>query len=163
LAGIGSEDLANVRSQWFGSVYEIADIDYQRRTWLSPPNSSPHWSYIEFCCSYPDADQLQFARDCGHLSSKEFELLSALGEAILSHKAKDDYDNRAILEDPSWLAVVAKAEVTRQQLLAVTADAIEQSYLTGKMGAACVPSEHTCSLRSRSGDPSLRRVQEYSP
>jgi hypothetical protein len=62
--------------------------------------------------------------------------LSALGEAILSHKAKDDYDHRAILEDPSWLAVVAKAESTRQQLLAVTVDAVEQSYLTGKVGAA---------------------------
>jgi hypothetical protein len=134
LADTSSEDWANLRRWWFGSVYEIADIDYQRRTWLSPPNSSPHWSYVEFCCSYPGADQLQFARDRGHLSSKEFELLSALGEAILSHKAKDDYDNRAILEDPSWLAVVAKAEITRQQLLAIAVDAIEQSYLKGETG-----------------------------
>ena len=135
MADTSSEDWANLRRWWFGSVYEIADIDFQRQTWLSPPNSSPHWSYVEFCCSYPAADQLQFARDRGHLSSKEFELLSALGEAILSHMAKDDYDNRAILEDPSWLAVVAKAEFTRQQLLAITVDVIEQSYLTGKVSA----------------------------
>lgn len=134
MAGITSEDLANLRCRWFGSVYEIADIDYQRRTWLTPPTSSPHWSYVEFCCSYPDTDRLQFGRDRGHLSSKEFELLTALHEALVSHRAADDYDNRAILEDPGWHAVVAKAEQIRQQLLTLTLDAVEQSYLTGRMG-----------------------------
>jgi hypothetical protein len=62
--------------------------------------------------------------------------LSALGEAISSHKAKDDHDNRAILDDPSWLAVVTIAEITRRQLLAVTVDVIEQNYLTGRTRAA---------------------------
>jgi hypothetical protein len=136
LVGITPEDLASLRRQWFGSVYEIADIGYQRRTWLTPPTSSPHWSYVEFCCSYPDADQLQFARDHGHLSAKEFDLLSAVGEAILSQRANDDYDNGAILEDSGWYAVVAKAETVRQQLLAITVDAVERSYLTGEMGTA---------------------------
>ena len=134
LADIIPEDLANLRRHWFGSVYEIADMEYQRRTWLTPPNSSPHWSYVEFCCSYPDADQLQFARDRGHLSAKEFELLASLNEALISHRATDDYDNRAILEDPGWHAVVAKAQQIRQQLLTLTVDPIEQSYLMGKMG-----------------------------
>jgi len=87
LGSIASEDLDDPRRQWFGSVYEIADIDYQRRTWLTPPTSSPHWSYVEFCCSYPDIDQLQFGRDRGHLNSKEFELLTALHEALVSHRA----------------------------------------------------------------------------
>lgn len=136
MTGVTSEDLSNLRRQWFGSVYEIADMDYQRRTWLSPPTSSPHWSYVEFCCSYPGADQLQFARDRGHLSSKEFDLLSALGETILSHKVNDDYDNGAILEDPGWHVVVAKAKTVRQQLLAITVNTVERSYLTGEMGAA---------------------------
>ncbi len=135
LSGVISEDLANLRRQWFGSVYEIADMEYQRRTWLTPPNSSPHWSYVEFCCSYPDANQLQSARDHGYLSAKEFELLTALDEALISHRATDDYDNRAILEDPAWHAVVATAQHIRKQLLTLTVDPIEKSYLMGKMGA----------------------------
>jgi hypothetical protein len=134
LADIIPEDLANLRRQWFGSVYEIADMEYQRRTWLTPPNSSPHWSYVEFCCSYPAADQLQFARDRGHLSAKEFELLTSLSEALAAYRAIDDYDLHAILEDPGWHAVVAKAQQIRQQLLALTLDRIEQSYLLGKLG-----------------------------
>ena len=135
LADIKSEDWANLRCWWFHSVYEIADIDYQRRTWLSPPNNSPHWSYIEFCCKYPDTDQLKFALDYGHLNAKEFELLVTLGNAIHAHKAEDDCDNRAILEDPSWRAVVAKAEAVRQHLLAISVDATERNYLMGTKGA----------------------------
>jgi hypothetical protein len=134
LADINSDELANLRRQWFGSVYEVADLDYQRRTWLTPPTSSPHWSYVEFCCSYPQVDQLQFGRDHGHLSSKEFDLLSIVCEAIISYRAADDYDNAAILEDPGWHAVVEKAETVRQQLLGITMDKAERSYLTGQMG-----------------------------
>jgi hypothetical protein len=134
LSGIISEDLANLRRRWFGSVYEIADMEYQRRTWLTPPNNSPHWSYVEFCCSYPDASQLQSARDHGYLSAKEFELLTTLHEALISHGATDDYDNPAILEDPAWHAVVAKAQNIRKQLLTLTVDPIEQSYLMGQIG-----------------------------
>jgi hypothetical protein len=128
------EEWANLRRWWFGSVYEIADLEYQRRTWLTPPTGSPHWSYVEFCCKYPDADQLQFALGRGHLSAREFELLATLHEALISHKATDVYDNRSILEDPAWHAVVAKAERIRQQLLTLTADTIEQSYLMGRTG-----------------------------
>jgi hypothetical protein len=128
LADISAE---NLRRQWFSSVREMADIDYQRRTWLYPPDDSPHWSYIEFCCSFPDADQLKFSRDRGHLNAEEFELLIALGEAINCYEAKDDYDNREILEDPNWRTVVSKAEGIRQRLLALTVDAVERSYLVG--------------------------------
>ena len=134
LADNTPEEWANLRRWWFGSVYEIADIEYQRRTWLTPPTRSPHWSYVEFCCSYPDADQLQFARDHGHLSAKEFELLAALHHALIPHKAPrgNDYDNRAVLEDPAWHAVIAKAERIRQQFLTLIVDPIERSYLMGQ-------------------------------
>ncbi len=70
----------------------------------------------------------------GHLSDQEFDLLATLHEALISHTALDEYDNRGILEDPAWHAVVAKAERIRQQLLALTADPIEQLYLRGQIG-----------------------------
>ncbi|SED53817.1 hypothetical protein SAMN05519104_3762 [Rhizobiales bacterium GAS188] len=127
------EEWANLRRWWFGSVYEIADIGFQRRTWLNPPTPSPHWSYVEFCESYPSADQLQFARTRGHLSTEEFELLAALGNAIARHKPPggDWYAHLAILEDPAWHVVVAMAEQIRRQLLTLTDDPIERSYLLG--------------------------------
>jgi hypothetical protein len=66
-----------------------------------------------------------------HLSDKEFELLTALEEAIASHRVTDIYDHHAILEDSAWHAVVAKAQLTRQQLLTLTVDPIEQGHLMG--------------------------------
>ena len=127
------EEWANLRRWWFGSVYEISDIEYQRQTWLAPPTESPHWSYVEFRCSYPAADQLLFARDHGRLRAEEFELLAALHNALISKAPRgNDYDNRAVLEDPAWHAVIAVADRIRQQLLTLTVDPIERSYLMGQ-------------------------------
>jgi hypothetical protein len=134
MSGSAREDWSSLRRQWFGSVYEIADIEFQCRTWLSPPTSSPHWSYIEFCCSYPQLDQLEFALNDGFLSRIEFDLLASLGRAIEEHRSPqgNDYDHSAILEDPTWHTVVAKAERARQELLRIVSDPNERSYLIGR-------------------------------
>lgn len=124
-------DFGCLRRRWFNCVYQIADIELQRRTWLNPPNGSPLWSYVEFCEEYPQIELLEFARDRGHLSAKEFELISSVRKVIDSHKATDDWDQAAILVDPSWHAVAAKADQVRQQLLKLTDDVVEQRYLMG--------------------------------
>jgi hypothetical protein len=128
------EEWSNLRRRWFGSVSEIADLEFQRRTWLSPPTPSPHWSYVEFCCKYPDQAQLQFALNRGHLKPAEFALLADLGKAISDHEAPkgDCYDHPAILRDAAWLAVVTLAEATRKRLLAIATDPVERSYLIGQ-------------------------------
>jgi hypothetical protein len=133
LSGPTQEDWANLRRWWFGSVHEIANIELQRRTWLAPPTPSPHWSYVEFRCSYPALEQLEFARNSGHLSKVEFDLLATLKKAISEHEPPrgDAYDHRAILADPAWQALVANAEKTRQKLLLIVGDPEERNYLFG--------------------------------
>jgi len=120
LSGTTLEEWANLRRWWFGSVYEIADIELQRSTWLTPPTPSPHWSYVEFCCCFPDADQLKFALDRGNLSEAEFDLLISLRKAIGEHRPPqgNHYDHSAILADPAWQAVVANAEENSPKTLA---------------------------------------------
>jgi hypothetical protein len=133
LSGPTEEDWANLRRWWFVSVHEIADIELQRRTWQVPPTPSPHWSYVEFCCCSPGSDQLKQALDSGNLSEAEFDLLASLGEALGEHQAPkgNDYNHPAILADPAWQAVAAKAEKTRQELLLIVSDPEERSSLTG--------------------------------
>jgi hypothetical protein len=133
LPGPSEEDWDLLRRQWFGSVYEIADIELQRRTWLAPPTPSPHWSYVEFCCCFPTTDQLKDAVEKGKLNEAEFNLLMALGRAITEHEPArgNHYDHPAILADPAWQAVVATAEKTRQELLQIVSDPSERSYLIG--------------------------------
>jgi len=124
---------SQLRSSWFGSVAEIADLDLQRRTWLDKANRNPHWSYVEFVCSFPGDDQLEHARREGWLSKRELGILSELRRTLVSHTAPegDDYNHNAILGDPAWHAVVAAAEQAKQQLLAIVHDRVEREILQG--------------------------------
>jgi hypothetical protein len=127
--GIASQ----LRTNWFGSVVEIADLDLQRRKWLDTTNRNPHWSYIEFVCSFPDDDQLEQARREGWLSKRELDILNDLLRALHAHSAPggDDYDNAAILADPAWHGVVAAAERAKRQLLSIVQDQREREVLLG--------------------------------
>jgi hypothetical protein len=122
-----------LRTSWFGSVAAIADLDLQHRTWLDKANRNPHWSYVEFVGSFPDDDQLEHAHREGWLSKRELGILSDLRRILVSHATPggDDYDPVAILDDPSWHAVVAAAEQAKQQLLAIVRDRVEREILQG--------------------------------
>ena len=120
-----------LRTGWFGSVSEIADIELQRRTWLDPANQNPHWSYIEFVCSYPDYDQLYQAHREGWLSAQELKILEDLHRKLDAHSAPggNEYDNAAVLADPEWHVVVAAAERAKQQLLSIVHKQCERETL----------------------------------
>jgi hypothetical protein len=122
-----------LRRDWFLGVYELSDIDLQRRTWLDPANANPHWSYVEFVEKYPDREQLAYALKQGWLTAAEFELLSELRRILEDHTPPGGgyYDHDAILADPAWHSVVETAERVRQQLLATTADRQERDMLLG--------------------------------
>lgn len=122
-----------LRSWWFCLVAEIADIDLQRRTWLDRANQNPHWSYVEFVCSYPDHDQLMHALKQGRLTADEFKILSELRRILVSYSPPggNDYDHAAVLDDPAWHSVIEAAERARQQLLSTTTDQHEQEMLLG--------------------------------
>jgi hypothetical protein len=122
---------SQLRTSWFSSVAEIADLDLQRRTWLDKANRNPHWSYVEFVCSFPQEDQLEHAHREGWLSKRELGILSDLRRILLSHAAPcgDDYDHARILDDPNWHAVAAAAEHAKQQLLAIVRNRAERESL----------------------------------
>ena len=125
--------VGQLRTSWFGSVSEISDIDLQHRSWLDLTNRNPHWSYIEFTCSYPDCAQMSQARQEGWLSAAEFEILNEFRRVLVAYSPprNDHYDNAAILDDPAWRSVVGAAEQAKQQLLSITADQREREVLLG--------------------------------
>jgi hypothetical protein len=120
-----------LRRIWFASLQEISNIDLQRRMWLDVANRNPHWSYIEFVCKYPDADQLADANARGWLHALEFGIMNEFGLVLSDYSALcgDDYNNAAILEDPEWHAVVAAARFATQKVLAVITDESERKTL----------------------------------
>ncbi|MDI4664949.1 hypothetical protein K9U40_11500 [Xanthobacter autotrophicus] len=126
-----SEERALLRKLIFQSVNELADLPLQRRTWLNPPTPSPHWSYVEFCCSYPDLDQLTFDRDHNIISADEFEALIPLCDAIIAHDPPGSRpcDHVAILNDPAWHEVITLAERVRQRLIVLVSAPEERQCL----------------------------------
>ena len=123
-----------LRCDWFASVREISDLSLQRRTWLDPKNLDPHWSYIEFACSYPDDSRLTGAHSEGWLTKSEFDILIELRRMIGAYSAPtgDDYNNAAIFNDPAWRQVVEAAEQARQQLLSAITNHDERQMLLGR-------------------------------
>jgi hypothetical protein len=124
---------ARLRRLWFSSVGEISDLDLQRGSWLDPSNRNSHWSYLEFVECYPDDGQLTDAYARGWLSEDEFKILTELLKVLMAHSPPggDDYDNAAVLDDPSWHAVVAEAQRARHDLLtAITNTDERQALLT---------------------------------
>ncbi len=122
-----------LRCYWFSSLREISDLALQRRRWLDPANRNPHWSYIEFVCSYPDHDQLADAHARGWLTAAEFRIMSEFLQTLSAHSAPtgDDHDNAAVLDDPAWHAVVTAAQLARQELISVVTDDIARQTLLG--------------------------------
>jgi hypothetical protein len=116
-------------------VHEISDVELQRRKWLDLMNSNPHWSYVEFACSYPDDDQLRFAKENAFLTVEEFDLLTRLARALDAYEAPhgESWNNEAVLADPAWRSVVGGALRVKRQLLQLVDDSAERLHLLGKV------------------------------
>lgn len=125
------------RLQWFSYVNEISDLDLQRRTWLNMTNRNPHWSYIEFVCSFPDEDQLHFSKNKGVLTNEEFDLLFQLERVLAAYAPPNgnEWDNEAVLADPAWRLVVEKAQNVKIRLLNLVNDPTERMHLLGEICA----------------------------
>lgn len=132
-------DLARTwRKNWLSSIYEFSDYSLQRYSWrggLEPNN--PHWSYIEFMCSYFDNCNLSDGYDSfvhwGFITAAEAAVVSAFHAAADKYIApnQDDYDHDAILADPRWQEVVALAAAARDELLVMLNDPDEIDVLRG--------------------------------
>jgi hypothetical protein len=85
------------RQSWLGCLQDFADADLQRRTWLDPHNQNPHWSYIEFMCSYFDdtlhGEGYGWAIGEGLVTKDEADAVAALHHLLTTHEAPggDEY------------------------------------------------------------------------
>jgi hypothetical protein len=126
---------SDIRVWWFSSIYDLSDTNLQHRTWLDPTNRNPHWSYVEFVCSYPDDDQLLHAHQRGWLAADEFAIMRDLRRTLIAYAppGNDHYDHVAILDDPGWHAVIEAAGQAKRKLLSQMISERERSALSGKL------------------------------
>lgn len=127
----------NWRQEWLGCVAEFSDFDTQKRMWLDVENTNPHWSFVEYMCSYFDDLGLQVVDyqgriDAGFVTEEEVAAINEFHQIADGYQSPtDDYDHRAILDDPKWHEVVKAAQKAKQQLLALISDNKERQDLSG--------------------------------
>jgi hypothetical protein len=143
---------ANWRADWLSSIQELADLEMQRATWLNPHNDNLHYSFVEYVGVYFD-DLLLGAANGGYaariaeglLSDEEAAAASTLHALLDRYEAPiDDYDHRAILEDPAWHRVVGAAREAQASLSTIVVQPEERASLL-------LPSEYAIAAAARGG------------
>ena len=112
-----------LRHQWLAHLRDLGDLELQRDTWLNLENTNPHWSYVEFVCSFPDDDQLEAGCDEGWLQADELRILRDFGRILVAYDVPTgSYDHSRILADPLWHEIVKAAQAACVELLAIVDD-----------------------------------------
>jgi hypothetical protein len=123
------------RKRWLSSINELTSFDLQKKSWIDKTHSNPHWSFVEFMCSYFDDlaidDNYKYQLDKGWVTKNEYELIEDWHIALDKYNSpkNDNYDNEAILNDPNWLNILEIGLKTREEL-AKTLNESERVFLT---------------------------------
>lgn len=133
--GENQESRRNWRANWLRSIQEFSDDEAQRRLWLDPTNTNPHFSFVECMCCYfddvlrPDAGY-DWPLNEGFVSADEVATVADFHQIADTYDSPtDDYDDQAILADLRWAEVVAAAKRARTALLSITDDPHERRLL----------------------------------
>lgn len=103
--------------------------------WLDPKNTNPHWSYVEFMCSYfndvlHDRTYAELvAQDL--VSAAEAALIEPLHALLDKHEAPDgnDWNAAGVLADPAWQTVIIEAAAANARLARLLTDPAERDAL----------------------------------
>lgn len=123
------------RARWLGCINQLTSFDLQNKSWLDKTHSNPHWSFVEFMCSYFDDlaidENYKYQLDQGWVTKKEFKLIEDWHIALDKYNSpkNDDYDNEAVLNDPKWIELL-KNGVKARNKLAKTLNETERHFLT---------------------------------
>lgn len=110
------------REQWLSCINELTSLDLQQKSWLDKTPKNPHWSFIEFMCSYFDDltidDNYKYQLDKGWLTKEEFEIIQNWHITLDNYISprNDDYDNESILNDPKWTEILLIGMETKNKL-----------------------------------------------
>lgn len=123
------------RERWLGCINELTSLDLQKKSWLDRTQRNPHWSFVEFMCSYFDDlvidDNYKYPLDKNWVTNQEFEIIKDWHEALDKYDSpkNDDYDHEAVLNDSKWLEIL-QIGVNSKNKLAETLSETEKQILT---------------------------------
>jgi len=113
------------RESWLRCINELTTLDLQNKSWLDKTNTNPHWSFVEFICSYFDdlgiENNYKYPLEKGWLTEYEFEIINNWHELLDKYESpcNNDYDHLAILNDSSWLDILRTGLAMKSKLEAI--------------------------------------------
>jgi hypothetical protein len=122
------------RQRWLESINELTSLDLQTKSWLDSSKQNPHWTFVEFMCSYFDdlfiSENYSEFISKGWLTQKEYDVVKNWHDAIDKYESPDkhDYDHSAILKDQKWLDIL-KVGVNAKSKLVDLIDENEKKHL----------------------------------
>lgn len=121
------------RKRWLESINELTSINLQRKSWLDRTNMNPHWSFVEFMCSYFDDTLVydyKYLVEINWVTKEEYEIIKEWHNALDKYDApkNNDFDHKAILNDIKWIDIV-QAGANAKSKLAEKLNSVEKEYL----------------------------------
>ncbi|WP_044205612.1 hypothetical protein [Flammeovirga sp. OC4] len=102
------------RERWLACINELTSFELQQRSWLDKTNTNPHWSFVEFMCSYFDdlAIDNRYEHQLQHkwITKTEFSIIEKWHDQLDKYDTpnNDDYNAAEILKDTKWQSIVEK-------------------------------------------------------
>ncbi|MGB1205857.1 MAG: hypothetical protein ACPG5B_09435 [Chitinophagales bacterium] len=110
------------RNRWLSCLNELTSIELQKTSWLDKSTTNPHWSYVEFMCSYFDDlaidNNYEEQLKNGYISKEEYLIIKDWHIKLDNYNEPNgDCDNReAILKDKKWLRIVNEGFEIRKKM-----------------------------------------------
>lgn len=126
------------RERWLDCINELTSIELQKSSWLDRHQRNPHWSFIEFMCTYFDDLLCDFPYshyiEIKWVSAQEYEILKSWHTALDIYKSpdNDDHDREGILNDAKWITIVkmgTEAKNKLAELLPINEKEILEAYI----------------------------------
>ena len=130
-----NDDKTLWRERWLGCINKLTSLDLQKKSWLAKTHTNPHWSFVEFMCSYFDDlgidDHYKYPIEKGWLTNQEFDIIKDWHEALDKYESpkNHDYDHSAILNDPKWLDILQIGQTMKNKLVSIVNET-EKKILT---------------------------------
>ncbi|MDQ0641308.1 hypothetical protein QF042_004873 [Pedobacter sp. W3I1] len=123
-----TDDMNLWRERWLVCINELTSLNLQKKSWLDMTNANPHWSYVEFMCSYFNDlgidDNYKHPLDKGWLTDQEFGIIKEWHEALDKYDSSknDDYGHIAILNDSNWFDILQIGLTMKEKLVATLSE-----------------------------------------
>jgi len=111
------------RKNWLISINELTDYHLQKISWLNENTQNPHWTFVEFMCSYFNDLSLENGYEeylkISWLTEMEYLTIKDWHNKLNKYESpnENDWAVEQILNDEKWIEIVNLGKNAKENLL----------------------------------------------